>query len=395
MSAYLTAASRRALCFFEKWREFSLEALALLAPSCPDVPGFRQGGKWVEKTRRWKDGKGPCGIIYHYTGGDNGIASLRWGNENSLNTMSSWHATVFDRRLPKLEALHAAYPEVSDHLPVTALLHAPIIKGTWHAGWANSRCFGIENRNVGYLTERGGVWGRLRKRRAGSHHFQPLADQSRALSFGARRWESYTRGQIEANIVIGRMLYAWRGCDFDPSWVLPHSAVWWDKRDTGPAFPMEWVRNAIFSSVPLEALSWIRSWPRLAETEGGDGGEYVEPVIDMEGALEHDIFRSVETGTFDHDYQPVSSIAFDARAGTGWRDHLAAVRQNLRFLGYFVPHAEAPHDPRIMGTELRLATRIFQSSTHAKGYQAKALKVDGIPGAKSRQAITMRIRHFS
>jgi hypothetical protein len=134
--------SKDALTFLSLWQTFSDAALKVLAPNCPIRPPDK-------RTRPWADPKGPRGILFHYTGGPNGIASIRWCNENPNNNSSSWHVTVFDRLLPQLDHLQEKFAEVFMAFPTTAILHAPITRGTWHGNWTNDFTFGIENRNMG------------------------------------------------------------------------------------------------------------------------------------------------------------------------------------------------------------------------------------------------------
>jgi hypothetical protein len=382
MPSYLKPEAQQALLFFDEWKCFTEEALKIVAPKCPMVPTCKKkDGSILIKTRPWENPQGPVGIIYHYTAGPDGIASMRWGNENLDNTGSSWHATVLDHRLAQLEHLLKKYPLVAANLHTTAFLHADIMRGTWHGNWTNAKTFGIENRNVGPLVERNNGLGQILTNAKGESYFRPLPDQRRAIKLHGRWWESYTREQILTNINIGKMLRAWRGCDLDPSWVLPHSAVWWGKSDVGPAFPMEAVRDAIYANVDASTLTWI----------GGLSAEVVSHTDEPD-----DIVRDPQRVTGDEPlYTPVSAKDFDAVAGEDWRDFLPALRDNLRLLGYYVPHVEAPFDPRTLEVELRQATHIFQNSTHSPAYKSgPALTVDGIPGSKTRSAIEERLRSF-
>lgn len=376
-----------ALAFFKEWLEFTKAALAIVAPNCPITPQFKRNGEVVHKCRPWGnpgDGAGPVGLIYHYTAGPNGIASMRWGNENPTNSGSSWHCTVLDHRIDKLEEARKDFPLVRTYLPVTAFLHADIKWGTWHGNWTNSRTFGLENRNVGYVAERDGQYGRAYRKKDGSAGFRLIADQKRAVLLHGRWWESYTREQLIANINIGKMLRAWRGCNFDPTWVLPHSAIWWGKSDVGPAYPMELVRDTVFSDIPTDVLQWLNDYTASATV----------PFIDEEDDSVRDTTRAAEVDTFDHAYEPLSAKDFDDIAGTDWRDYLPALRDNFRILGYYIPHAEAPFDERQLEVELRWATRIFQTSTQSPSFKGAALKVDGVPGQKTREAVEQRLRGF-
>ena len=372
--------------FFDEWRECSIEMMRILCPTCPTFPkGPTQNGKY----RRWGSPgspSGPIGIIYHYTGGPNGIASLRWGNENTANRNSSWHVTVLDHLVADVEDIRKSYPSVAKYLPVTALLHADIHRATWHANWANSRCFGIENRNMGYLELRGGKYGRIRWGRKGTYTFKPLADQSRVTKHAVTRawchtgksWESYTTDQLIANIVIGKMILGWRGPMLDKRWVLPHQFVWASKFDPGPAFPMELVRDAIWNLAPADACF-----------KGLERDLQAKPFTD-----EHDEHVSLSDNRV---YTPVAPDIFDAAdqadVKDDWRSNFRRVRQYMQTLGGYCPSPKLKEDERVLDSDLRLATKIFQHSTWAQ-WRGPKLKTDGLPGPKTLEALQRRLRQF-
>jgi len=364
--------------FFAQWRACSIKMMEVLCPQCPTEPK----GKY----RHWADGEGPIGIIHHYTGGPDGIASLRWSNENPANTSSSWHVTVLDSRLTDVDAILDKYPIVKQYLPVTALLHADIERGTWHGNWANSKCFGIENRNVGRVVEHAGEFGKHFKRKDGTTGFRPLKDQKRAVLIEGAWWESFTVEQLVANINIGKMLAAWRGSKFDKRWVLPHQFVWATKSDTGLAFPMYWVREAIFDSAPVEEIDWLQKYP------ASEVGSFAEVCTNAESARHQVQVDDRSAGNTDL-WRPTHPTDFDKIDGVGWRDYLPAVRENLTILGgYCNPPEDA--DESLLDADLQLATEIFQHSTYAKWRGLRNLKTDGIPGKITRSAIEYRLKQF-
>lgn len=374
-----------ALEFFLQWRRCSTEMMKVLCPTCPTFPkGPTNHGKY----KKWADGEGPIGLIYHYTAGPNGIASLRWGNENPANGNSSWHATVLDHRIEEVEDIRQRYPLVVKYLPVTALLHADITQGTWHGNWVNGRCFGIENRNVGYVVLRGDRYGRVFKKRSGGHGFRPIADQKRAVLLEGRWWESYTIEQIIANINIGKMLLAWRGDKFDKRWVLPHQFIWASKSDTGPAWPMYWIREAVFDSTPVEKIDWLQSYPASMTVP------FVERPADDEEREDADRGDGSPEVQEISPYEPMDAVDFDKIDGVGWRDYLSAVRENLGILGGCCDPPPPDVDEHDLDDDLRLATEIFQHSTYAKWRGPRQLKIDGVPGAKTREAIEKRLVQF-
>ena len=360
--------------FFEQWREFSEAALARLAPKCPPTPGH--------KTRPWDHPEGPVGLLVHYTGGPDGIASLRWSNENGANKGSSWHCTVLDSRLVNLDELLEDYPMVEALLPVTALLHADVNKGTWHGNWANSRCFGLENRNLGALSQAAtdGDGDPMYARVSPGRVTFPKS-QKRVVEIRGQHWESFTKEQLVANINIGKMLLAWRGEHFNRSWVLPHSMVWASKRDVGSAYPMYWVRDAIFSDEPVEEMEWLQK---------GYSASLVDGFIDIDDAVVIDESPR-DSGEARDPYVPMMPFDFDKIHGSTWRDFIPSIRENLEVLGAWAPPREGA-EAHTVDLELQTAVSILQRSSHAPG--GPNLKVDGVPGPATRDFIDKRLRTF-
>jgi len=384
MPAYLDQNAMDALSFFSQWLDFTRDALSIVAPKCPLFPTYRnKANRRVHKTRPWLDSTGPVGIIEHYTGGPNGIASMRWGNENSANNNSSWHCTVLDHKIAALEEARMDYPLVGQFLPVTALLHADIHKSTWHGNWTNSLTFGIEHRNLGMLTGNrdGRPYRPIRNRRC-----YPIATKP-AIYIRNRYWESYTKEQLIASINIGKMLRAWRGCKLDPSWILPHSAVWATKSDTGAAFPIELVRDAIFSDMTTENIAWLNAY----------GDALIVPYLEVDDDYAQPDINDVRDGefdAFDKAYRPVNPVEFDHREGKTWRMQLPQIRDSFRALGYHMLQDYDLAYPHKRERELEVATNIFQKSTHAPNYRGAKLSVDGIPGKKTLIEIDNRLEQL-
>lgn len=370
--------------FFSQWRSCSVEMMDVLCPTCPTFPkGPTKHGKY----RPWGnpgDTEGPIGIIFHYTGGPDGVASMRWGNENKMNNNSSWHVTVLDHLISEVEPIREKYPLVAKYLPVTAFLHADIGRGTWHGNWTNSRCFGIENRNVGCIIRRNGRFGRIT-----SNRFREIKDQTRAISINGRLWESYSAEQLLANINIGKMIFAWRGDKLDKRWILPHQFIWASKSDTGPAFPLSFVREHIFnlfaiaqpdcsglssSSEPINAMTTLPMMHDESYIIDEDRSDESAEVLNIPSSIHR------------------TAASFTKADGIEWRSYLPAIRRNLNILGgcCSIPDAKDVFD---LDADLRLATTIFQRSTWAK-WKGPRLKVDGIPGAKTRKAIELRLSQF-
>lgn len=382
MSAFLNQDAIDALTFFAQWLDFTRDALTIVAPKCPLFPYYtNDAGIRVSKTRPWLDPEGPTGMLLHYTGGPDGIASMRWSNENQSNRGSSWHITVLDHRIRELKELVQDYPLVAKYLPVTAFLHADIHKGTWHGNWTNNRTIGIEHRNLGMLS---GAAGGRPYRRAGRRKYYTRQDKL-PIYIRNRFWEPYTKDQFACTINIGKMLRKWRGCKLDPCWVLGHSAIWGSKMDPGIAYPIELVRDAIFSKVPTDRIPWLMNYDSSMSLHIGD-------LVEAYETEELDTARDEDYAIFEKAYDPIDPIKFDETKGPSWRNHLQEIRSNLRLLGYCILPAdcnekEAEHD-------LLTATNIFQYSTHDPKYKGNKLKVDSIPGPQTRAEILYRLKQF-
>lgn len=355
---------------FDQLKEFTYEALADLAPSCPAT---------THKTRPWADeGEGgPLGMICHYTGGPDGLASTRWGNENPANKGSSWHMMVFDHRLTPLDSMLDGYPLVKQYFKVTVLFLGSLESSTWHGNWSNKYTFGIENRNLGRLAKKGDEWYR------GKYLYKLVDRKGPPWLANGIWWEPYTRGQIAANVIIGQALRALQNRNkgiFVPQWILPHSAVWADKSDTGNAFPLFMVRASIFSDSNPHEQTWLQQFPGEYELTWWDDEELDESLLDL----------SRETP------EPPSLLP-DHNLPDTWRGLLPWVRWAFHQLGYHIRSVgQNIADMTNLDEHTELATRIFQKSTYAEGWTAKhgSLKVDGLPGEVTVKHIMHRLDDF-
>lgn len=307
------------------------------------------------KMRAWESSGGPIGLLYHYTGGVNGVSTARWFNDPAWgNADSSCHCLILDRVISELESIWPKQ-EAASLFPVPTLLLAPLNRATWHGNWSNSKLFGVENRNAGYsgYQKRGGL-GALGK--AG-------------VKIGGRVWEVYTREQIVCNIQLGRLWAALRGSLLRPDWICGHSQIWGTKLDPGPAFPtMDEMRGAIWGSAdPL----WLARYPHAISGEEPEA----TPVDHRWG----DVDRK--------DGPEGPSAGAGALAASGW---LPGVAEGLWRLGW-PTGPEMPPD----GVLREMVVR-FQRSTAAWAGEApsRVLAVDGVPGPKTREALRLRLREM-
>jgi hypothetical protein len=206
----------------------------------------------------------PKGIVFHYTGGASGLKSMRWANDPRWgNTGSSWHLTIFDR-VPdnKVGELWDRYAggDIQELFPVPTIMMASWFAGTWHANWFNKWALGFENRNTGC--------NKLSKHPNNKPYLgKPV------FVYGERLWEPYGRNQLVANINAGRLANTMFG--LDPDYILPHQCIWSVKSDTGPAFPMHWMRKHVCShsdvnTVVLDASPDPTTFDNLHDHDDGD-----------------------------------------------------------------------------------------------------------------------------
>jgi hypothetical protein len=336
-----------------------LQGLICASQACLDLlkiphepgPYQKRSGRWVERTRPWRTPGGPEGIAYHYTGGLNGVKSLRWFNDSRWRNRSSSAAVlVFDRLIPALASTWRRH-DVSAIFRVPTIILADISKSTWTTNWANNRCLGVENRNAGTRFYDEAALGKPRVFRAG--HF----------------WEPYTREQLEANILLGRMFRALRGDHvFKPEWVVGHSQIWATKRDPGPCFPLFPIRDAIWSETPLDELLWLEPYPRaLAEVDDLDGPE----------ERPDDAFRG--------DPELIEP-SWDALDTGGFGDRAAWVAETLARLGWHLPAGTTERG-------LRKFVSYYQRSTlaHKRDNPGRVLSVDGLAGPATCGSMKARL----
>lgn len=332
-----------------------LQALIAASHTCldklsiPRTPGGR--------TRPWRTPGGPEGIAYHYTGGMSGLKSLRWFNDPSWgNKESSAHALIFDRVTPELALWNSQEAAAVFHVPT--LIIADVSLGVWATNWANSRCLGVENRN------------------GGTAKYDEMELQKPRSYITGRWWEPYTREQMVANILLGRVFRALRGDQiFRPEWIVGHSMVWASKSDPGPLFPLHLVRRAIWDDTDVHQLPWISKFPAVPHGVGEDELTWWEPSKDIRGdppKTEETWDAAVKPGMHPADTPDLTLWLCDVLYRMGWP-----------------AGPEVPPDD-----QLRCFVSYFQRSTLAfkKDAPEKVLGVDGVAGPLTREAMKARLQ---
>lgn len=319
----------------------------------------------VNRTRPWQKG-GPSGILYHYTGGPNGLKSMKWGNKPSWgNTGSSWHVTVFDRVEDNI--IGSLWSDLCPFwlrslFPVPTIIMASWDRGTWHGNWTNKFLIGVENRNTGhsgYAKLKGGL----------------AALGKNGMIINGKEWEPYTKEQIVSNISIGIIAKGMFDL-FIPDNILSHQCVWATKSDTGVLFPLGNIRNAIFGN---RKRSWLKGYVSADSLDG---------VINMKGYsawISEDEPRC-ELIPIREYCKDDKSLIHDSHIGK----YLGVILRQLKDLGYNID------DDCYKSSSFKKAIRYFQRSTHAykarKRKGKRPLRVDGICGWKTKKALLSRVK---
>jgi len=296
----------------------------------------------------------PMGAILHYTAGSSVERALRWFMEEHRESASSAHVVVADGWPEGWRELAADLPAVID-FPAAVVQCVPPSVRAWHAGWANSTCYGIEMVNAGEL------------RLAGDGGFcwwpdnwtRPWAAQGSVpkvpvRAFG-RYWEPYTNNQVETVIWLLRAVRALHG-PMERHMILGHEHVSKDKRDPGPLFPIHRVRAAAI----LGPGAWGTGTQRDVLTTGLCGEE-----------------RDKDWGPFIN-----GGFAGDPRwagADAAWSFSVKG-REMMSLLGYHM----SEYPKRWLAPEEIPSVETFQ--------RMMGLDVDGIPGPRTRAALVERYK---
>lgn len=343
-----------------------ISAVILKKIGCYTEP-HRINNRGKTRTCKWQltDGKERYrGILYHYTAGVAEVGTLRWANHPDWgNTGSSWHVTVMDRVSDNI--IGNEWIKIDDGIrklfPVPTIILADWDWGTWHGNWTCNTTLGVENRNGGYhgySKAKGGLNG-LGKNGA---------------KINGRIWEPYTREQMIANVNIGRLANGMIEDQLDPDWVLTHQCVWATKMDTGLAYPIHSVRNAIFNNLEVEHLDWLGAHP-MAPDKVIDTDEDWKPLDEFRSEAEENYVKWVEP----------SDLIKSQEKDPFW------VAAQLYRLGFNT----GPELPTKVS--LQKQVRWFQRSTTAykKSKPKWVLSPDGVAGPKTQEALLRRLKAFN
>ena len=324
----------------------------------------------------WKRGY-PIGITEHFTAGVTWKNTVRWLNDGGNKNSVSCQMLILDRMLPDYKVAISKYPVLHD-LQVTAILMSSGVVPCWHAGWVNKFTFGIENRNVGTLVKRDGQWRWWAKQWNAVFPVEGLGKTPIDLS--GIWWEPYTYGQLCANILVGQMLHCLYP-SMDRRWFLPHSATTGTKRDTGPLFPLNKMREAIFDQIPMSSLDWLEDFAADPEYMVGYDDDNDQEFMEEMASRQDGRLGSLEDVEF-RDKVPEAELQVLVEDGS-WKTELPAIRRALNLLGYHVPATQSQK----LDKDTALAVWMFQRSQ-------KNLVPDKIPGSRTQVALLGRLKQF-
>jgi len=357
--------------FFQALREASVKFLKRCG--LPTSQGHKRYKKWTHGR--------PIGVTSHYTAGVTWKGSIRWLNDGGNKNTASCQLYILDRMLPEFSAIVAKYPVLSGLKVVTLLLSDGIIP-CWHGGWPNRINVGIEKRNAGCLRGKEGDW------RWWGNDWKAKFPHDKLgkipVKIDGKWWEPYTYGQVHDEILVCQHLhcaYQEEG-GLDPRWFLPHSATSGGKWDTGRAYPLNDVRNAVFAQMPIEGIPWLQAFAE-------DPSDYALELEEEDDELfllelqERQADRMDGEADWDEICQmPPPELQALVQDGI-WKDELDSVRRALGKLQY-VTGGAGP----VLDEDTALAVYQFQRS------QGDKLKNDKIPGDKTQRRLWRRLGDF-
>lgn len=282
----------------------------------------------------------PNGVIIHYTASSSLRGTVRWFCNPQYNARASSHWVVHHRRISAHDEFASDLPLVKA-LPVTVFQPVSRLKKAWHATWANSWAFGIENVNQGYIDKFGEELVELRR----------------------KYWYPYTPAQLHTNAILVRYLmelYPTVGLDR----VLGHEQVQSErtvmggkqmknKWDPGPLFPLLQLRNQVLEGMAARSEVAHRHVPLTPVWDDVDIMELVYPGNNSRALFWKELSQYVKSGK-------------PRRAGN----------VAMQLLGYDVPTKSTT-------TYAATSVRIFQ--------RMMGLLVDGIMGPITRRALRARL----
>lgn len=237
--------------FFSELRAFSelvYSRLGITERSSPWVGGYFARGA-------------PTGVVLHYTATNDFRSTVSWFLCEKYQARVSAHLLIADGWPKGTLEWARPYPQIVA-LPSLVLQCVSLSRRAWHATWFNSQSIGIELVNSGELRMGPGSswldcrdnWGRR------------WVSEKAPVHISGRYWEPYGPDQVLAAIAVLREIRRAYPGQIRPECIVGHEQVQGvrtiagqpnDKRDPGPAFPLEGVREAALEEVDPEAYLWF------------------------------------------------------------------------------------------------------------------------------------------
>jgi hypothetical protein len=373
MSAYLFTTDQ-SVQFFEALRAASVEFLTLNG-----LP-VDQGRK---RYKKWKHGR-PIGVTSHFTAGVTWKGSIRWLNDGNSKNSVSCQMMILDRMLPEFATIIAKYPELKGLKVVTLLISDGVIP-CWQAGWVNRLTFGIEKRNAGCLRGKWNDWRWWAKGWKAKFPYEKLGKVP--ILIDGKWWEPYAFGQVHDEILVCQHLHALYQDvgGLDRRWFLPHSATTGTKWDTGRAYPLKDVRDAVFAQMPVEGIPWLQSFQAdpttyALELEDEDDEEFLKELEERQAERTDGID---EANLAEVAAMPSPDLQALIQDGV-WKEELDSVRRGLEKLQY-VTGGQGP----VLDEDTALAVYQFQ-----KSQGRDRLNPDKVPGDLTQRRLYRRLADF-
>lgn len=216
--------------FFEQLAEFSRRYLQAVVVESPSVSPF-SGPRFADTQ--------PSGVVVHYTADEDVERVLRWFLVERFQSQVSAH-TVIARAWPEGALQYAKGLPLIEALPTMVVQVVPPTRRAWHARRrVNDDFYGIELINAGELRSRNGGFFSWRDSWGESWDDELGAP----VPLNGRWWAPYTRAQVEACAEVLLWGFEDAGRSISYWWIMGHECVQENKRDPGPAFPIDLLRG--------------------------------------------------------------------------------------------------------------------------------------------------------
>lgn len=192
----------------------------------------------------------PDFCVIHYTASADFASTVNWFCNPKQEAKASAHVVIARSRQPWADAMIKNFPLIAA-LPVTVVQCRLPQQTAWHATWTNDKSYGIELVNCGEIKGEPGhyTWWPEDWKATYPHAQAPW------VAYG-RQWESWPIEQVRTCALLAAYANVFFSRSFREQSVLGHEHVQGvkthhcgghDKRDPGPLFPLEMVRQAVIT----------------------------------------------------------------------------------------------------------------------------------------------------